>query len=825
MIKKYLQYVAYPAVMVATYTIYWALKLTGLPEILLVYVAVFSGILLVVSLEYYNPYRESWKPKLQNYIQDSIYLVFIQVFMPLAIRFAMIALLFKFGFNQGKVFDVWPSHLPVYLQVPLIIIVGEFFQYWWHRLSHKLSFLWGIHSVHHFPSILYSVNTARFHPCDKMVEYFIDIFIFIMLGAEFSVLYLYYIYFAINGFFQHSNTKVKLGVLNYFIASAELHRLHHDIDAKEAMHNFGNNTIIWDIAFGTYKDPNLHVGPIGVNDPKEPHSFLEQMLFPFTYYIKKYVIRLAMFIKYRKDWKNYVGLTESPNTNQLKTLMNIISKNSKTQFGVKYNFSNIKDYDDYKKVIEINEYEFFRPWIEKILKGEKKVLTADPVHYFVSTSGTTGKAKYIPMTEEAEKALKEMQNILIYSTYKYKEHTFQGKLFTVVGSAVEERVEDRFDCGSMSGKLYATTSKLITQLQAVPAEIYEIEKYNLKFLLLSSIALLSPTSTLFTTANPSTLIKLNHTINENRDELIKIIESWDFTLFCEDTDNEKIIDSINWDRYKPHRTFALKVLMAKNEIKIRDFWPNLESIITWTKGSCEYLMPNLKELIPENTSIIELGYLSSEFRGTVNVSGSNSRSLPTLGYNFFEFIPVENFESGVKDTLLIGDLEVGEEYYILVTTGTGLYRYFINDIVIATEKVGNTPCIEFRQKGKGVTNITGEKLTESHVLSYFSNHAPEVNFFICLADPSKMEYRLYYEGELKEFSKSLHTYLCSVNIEYKAKTESGRLKPVKVIQLKPGTGDFFKATQVAKGQRDSQLKHMHIDYVENVKFVFEAYKK
>ncbi|OUR97797.1 hypothetical protein A9Q84_06245 [Halobacteriovorax marinus] len=721
--------------------------------------------------------------------------------------------------------DVWPRQWPIFVQVFMIIVIGEFFQYWWHRLSHKISFLWSVHSVHHFVKVLYSINTARFHPFDKFVEYFIDVFLFIALGADLSVIYLYYIYFSVNGLFQHCNTKISMGPLNYVIATAELHRLHHDIDSKRAMHNFGNNTIIWDIIFGTYLDPKLEVNDIGVEGNDDPKSFKAQMFHPFGKTLKKYLMRLLMLIKYKRHWKKYVSQTHSPNEQQESLLLSILKKNSSTAFGVEKSFSKISSYEEYKLALDVNEYEFFRPWIDRIIQGEKQVLTSDDVHYFVSTSGTTGLSKYIPMTEKVENDLKEMQNVLIYSAFKNKEEAFSGLLFTVVGSAVEERVGEKFDCGSMSGKLYAKTSKIITKFQAVPVQIYEIESYELKYLLLSTLVVLSPSTTLFSTANPSTLIKLNDIINERRFDLIQMIESWKFEIFCKSDHDREIIASICWKRYRENQEGAIEVLKNKGTLCFSDYWPNLQSIITWTKGSCEYLVSTLKNITPNDTSIIELGYLSSEFRGTVNVNGEDSRSLSTLGYNFFEFMLVRDFENGIYDPILIGDLVLKEQYYIIVTTEAGLYRYFINDIIVATEGVGNTPCIEFVQKGKGVTNITGEKLCESQILSYFSASNVQVKFFICLADPLKMEYRLYYEGELEDFSEHLHEYLCSVNVEYLAKTASGRLKKIQTVRLKENTGEFFKVTQVANGQRDSQLKHMHLDYLDNVKFVFEAYKR
>ena len=825
MIKKFVEYMLYPTVMLGTYSIYMVFLSFSVPEIISVYCSISLGVLAIVSIEYLNPYRASWSAKTSDYLQDFTYLVLVQLLLPLAIRFSMLGILIRYGFNQGVVFDIWPRTSPLLIQVLLIIFIGEFFQYWWHRISHSFNFLWRIHSVHHFPKILYSVNTARFHPADKIVEYFFDIFFFIMIGAEISVIYLYYIYFSINGFFQHCNINVRLGFFNYVVATAELHRLHHDVDAEEGLCNFGNNTIFWDLVFGTYKSSINEVKEIGVDSKNQPNTFVEQMIFPFKLNLKKSLRRYLMNHKYKQDWIDFNKLTHNPNETQLLLLKKILKENQSTLFGKEYNFTDIKNYEDYKNKLEVNEYEFFRPWIDKIISGEKNILTKEDVHYFVTTSGTTGLAKYVPMTQQLEESVKKMQNVLIYSLFNSNEDTFSGQLFTVVGSAVEETVGQGFECGSMSGKLYAKTSRLIKKFQAVPCEVYEIEDYDLKYRLLATIALLSPTTTLFTTANPSTLLKLDDVLNEQRDQIFELISSWDFLFNIKNIKNIDIVKSINWNQYKKYQKRALHILSQEKSVHLSDVFPDLKSVVTWTKGSCSYLIPSLKKIIPKDTSIIELGYLSSEFRGTINSDYSSAGTLPTLGQNFFEFIHVNQYSRDDCDVLLIGDLVVGEQYYIIVTTPAGLYRYFINDIVVATEKVNNCPGIEFVQKGKGVTNITGEKLCEGQVLNYFNENEVDITFFICLADPIQMEYRLYFEGPFEDFSDSLHKYLCEVNVEYKAKTESHRLKPIRTVKLKDCTGELFKATQVANGQRDSQLKHLHLDYIDNVKFVFEAWRK
>ena len=80
---------------------------------------------------------------------------------------------------------------------------------------------------------------------------------------------------------------------------------------------------------------------------------------------------------------------------------------------------------------------------------------------------------------------------------------------------------------------------------------------------------------------------------------------------------------------------------------------------------------------------------------------------------------------------------------------TGLYRYFMNDLVEVTGFFQKTPLLRFVQKGKGVTNLTGEKLYEAQVIDAVQGELPRCGvtptFFVMVADDQAMAYRLMVE--------------------------------------------------------------------------------
>ncbi len=86
--------------------------------------------------------------------------------------------------------------------------------------------------------------------------------------------------------------------------------------------------------------------------------------------------------------------------------------------------------------------------------------------------------------------------------------------------------------------------------------------------------------------------------------------------------------------------------------------------MTWTGGSCGTALNGLSGLLPADIPIIELGYLASEFRGTLNIDARNSVCLPTFFQTYFEFAERDAWEAGGSEFLGLHELDQGGEYYV-----------------------------------------------------------------------------------------------------------------------------------------------------------------
>ena len=254
------RYGGYPIVLTVGIAGHYLLLANNMGIQVATYLPVVIGAVLVVGLEWRYPYRPRWQADKQEVWQDALFMTLIQGVLPKI--FAVSVLFILSQILDEHVFIVtgwWPTHWPVPFQMLLMMVVADGLRYWLHRWAHEWGPLWRFHAVHHAPHKLYWLNVGRFHPIDKGLQIFLDTLPFIFLGVGEDVLGLYVVCYALNGFFQHCNIDLRLGLLNYLISGPELHRWHHSMEKQESNHNYGNNFIIWDLLFGTWYWPTHRV--------------------------------------------------------------------------------------------------------------------------------------------------------------------------------------------------------------------------------------------------------------------------------------------------------------------------------------------------------------------------------------------------------------------------------------------------------------------------------------------------------------------------------------------------------------------------------------
>ncbi len=385
---------------------------------------------------------------------------------------------------------------------------------------------------------------------------------------------------------------------------------------------------------------------------------------------------------------------------------------------------------------------------------------------------------------------------------------------------------------SASGIVSRNTPILVREKFVIPPLVMSIADSRVKYLLVLRLALVRPDISYFGTANPSTLLTLIKLYREYVQVLIDDIRSG--TFFLASQLPPKVLSSVtNRLGADSVRADALTALQANGSpVRIGDLWPALRLVVSWTCASASIAADAIQRELPPQARLLELGYVSSEFRGTVTLGRNRGTGLPTLETHFFEFVEREQWDRGDPHFLTLDRVRKGVDYYVVVTTPSGLYRYFMNDLVRVRGFFYRTPLLKFLQKGKGATNITGEKLYETQVLSALRSTLAEcgrsANFVMMLADEAANCYRLYVEPDLgpkpttKQLSDAMDQALGALNIEYAGKRESQRLGPVVALWVQAGTGDAYKDFCVAQGQREGQFKTVALNYRKDFVFDLDA---
>lgn len=845
--QEWMAVVAYPVSFVLAVAAFFWLSSQGFPKWVSAYLPVIVCAALVLPwLERVMPYRRDWRPDYKEWFTDAGYTFVIQIAMP-----PLLALLVVLGFSdltrEHLNSSLWPHEWPILAQGILMVLVVDLMRYWVHRFAHTNPILWRLHAVHHSPNKLYWLNTARFHPLEKTLHFAFDSAPFILMGVNENVLAFYFVCYAVNGFYQHCNVHLRLGVLSDVFSTAELHRWHHSKILAEANHNYSNTTIIWDRVFGTYYRPREHdLARVGIENDHYPMSFGRQLLGPFVRdlerrdvfvpTLRESAMNLLLRLGFAKieytDWRGLEKSTDDVAATQLQTLRRILQQNSHTEFGRLYRFDEIVSVADFQRLCPVQSYDSLRPYIDEQENTGKPSLTAEGAVLFAKTSGTTGAAKLLPVTPTMLAQIRRQQGLAGLLHYRACPDAFRGALLGITGAADEDRTATGKQIGSISGVMYALLPWPMRRKFILPAVVFGIKDHLTKYLLILRLALVEKGITYIATANPSTFVLLHELLHTHRDELLAGIESGQWPADRPLT--PEVVTAVTRKlRPNPSRAAELRALFATKEtLVIRDIWPHVALVATWTSGNCQIPLQTVKAQLPEQAVVMDLGLLASECRTTLTIDANTSSGLPVFQDYFFEFVERASWDDKQPEFLTLDRLVEGTPYYIFVTTTGGLYRYDMNDLVRVTGYRRGAPLIEFMQKGRGVTNITGEKLYETQLIQAVANTMAQfsltIPFFISLANRDAARYELYFElsgttaPDLQELSQMLDQNLGRQNDEYKQKLASGRLKPVHVFLLKPGTATRYRAHLVRHGQKEGQYKILCLTYKDEVGFDFQT---
>ncbi len=455
----------------------------------------------------------------------------------------------------------------------------------------------------------------------------------------------------------------------------------------------------------------------------------------------------------------------NPEEFQHKVFKELISKAKNTSFGIDHGFDKIRTYNDFEKQVPIRDYEALRDYFERVAGGEENVLWPGKPTYIAKTSGTTSGAKYIPITKESMPYhIEAARNAMLCYIYETGKANFvNGKMIFLQGSP-ELTIKNGINIGRLSGIVAHFVPKYLQKNRLPSWETNCIEDWERKV---------------------DTIVE--ETINENM-SLISGIPPWVQMYF--------------------------ERLQSVSGKKIGDLFKNF-SLFIYGGLNYEPYRAKFEKLIGRRIDSIELYPASEGFFAYQDKQEERGMLLLLNSGIFYEFIEAAHFFEDKPKRLTIGEIKIGVNYVMIISTNAGLWGYNLGDTVMFTSTKPYRIIVSGRIKhfissfgehviGKEVEEAINKAMKEFKFSISEFTVAPQIN------PPGEElpfhEWLIEFEMEpqnLDQIASFMDMEIQGQNSYYKDLIDGKMLQSLKITVIPQGG---FKAYMKSKGKLGGQNK-------------------
>ena len=512
---------------------------------------------------------------------------------------------------------------------------------------------------------------------------------------------------------------------------------------------------------------------------------------------------------------------------QKETLMNLLEKNANTEYGKKYGFADIKSISEYKSRVPFSEYDTYEPYIRRMVKkGEKNLITADEPKHYALSSGSVGVPKHIPVSQmELDKYAKYGSAMVFgvmneyYLTTKYRPlklgygaNTLELK-FRETPTGVPK--------GAISGNLLKQVKNIVEYILTPPWDIISPE-YDMDLKYLRARFVLERRDIIFLDgAFMTSLVDMMDYITANYKMLCKDIY---YGRINKDIEMPQILrEKLSQDLSpNPDRARELMREFKKGtDCIIPRIWPKVQMIASIGTGGFFAYTKKMRRYTGKNIPFNNVMYAASEglFATARHAEDTSYVLIPEGG--FYEFIPVKNEDD--SKTLTIDELEIGEEYEIVITNLSGFYRYRIKDVIRVTGYYNQSPMVNFIYRKSQTMSIAGEKTNQEALdwsvyqfcketgvnindYSIYGDDDSKPGHYVFLMEPD----RIVPKEDIPKLRDVIDGKLMQANPSYGDKVRNGVLKPAELILLQQETYQLYRDMMILKGVSANQLKPVRV---------------
>ncbi|MBQ11649.1 MAG: auxin-responsive protein [Planctomyces sp.] len=523
----------------------------------------------------------------------------------------------------------------------------------------------------------------------------------------------------------------------------------------------------------------------------------------------------------RKLARGFLASTADCRRVQHEVLSDLISLNARSRFSTERGLDKVRTPGEFRSCLSISTYEDYRSSIERLKIGDQAALLGpdNPLMMFTLSSGTTDDSKFIPVTRRFLDDYRRGWKTWAIMAYDDHPRANAQNIVQFVSHHEQFHTEGGTPCGNISGLAVAMQSKFVRRMYSIPFAVARIKDPDAKYYAALRCAVADDNVGMVTTANPSTLLQVARFADANRDTLIRDIADGTLSGEFDISDDIRTALAPAIKRQRQRAAELEQIVSRTGHLYPRDFWNTMQILAVWTGGSCAAYLDSVRECYGD-VPTRDHGLSASEGRMTIPLEDGSASGVLDIVSNYFEFIPAEQYGGDDPEILEAHELEVDRDYYILLTTASGLYRYDICDVVRCTGFCGTTPLLQFLHKGAHISNITGEKLSESQIIESVRESAIRLDLGLdqFTAMPVWGEppgYHLAVEhtdlsscNDLEQLARQIDERLQELNCEYREKRATGRLAPLQLAAMPEGTWSRFASNRQAKiGGSIEQYKH------------------
>ena len=532
---------------------------------------------------------------------------------------------------------------------------------------------------------------------------------------------------------------------------------------------------------------------------------------------------------------NFTGIeqdTYNADKVQEQLLNDILRSENKTLYGKKYNFDNL-NLDNFRSILPLTSYEDYREAIDNVVQtGDYSKLVSEPITLFQESSGTTGKVKLIPRTNKFTLgAMKAFQAIESVAQSHFQTHTASSQRgLALVNTSPIKLTPTGIPRGTgTSGglsdalKKFKLANHLISVKYSSPSPVFLISNTETAYYCHLLFGLLDSDITNISANFASNVLNAVKTLETTWPQLIEDIRQGKLYAGL-DIDEASRRELETYLRAKPERARELQTYFEEGfEGILPKIWPGLSYVQCITTGSMQLYADALR-YYSGAVPFYSGGYGASE--AWIGVNLDPERQTPayvvTPHTAFFEFIHQNDIDQKQPATVCLTDLTPGENYEVVVTTSSGLYRYRLGDVVRCVGYHQKSPKIEFMYRRQSLLNLYGEKVSENVIYEALSTTLQDFGMaiknidYICRHEfeVSPWRYVVYLEtADHEEFSSQhdmvqqrLDKVLCQLSGRYSEFRETGRIGSPEIKLVHKGTFSDLKDKLLSQEYSDSQFK-------------------